>query len=306
MGKKIVVLGVFVADTAYRATRQPRMGETILGNDFALGPGGKGSNQAVAAAMLSGDVHFISRLGNDSFAELALSIWNKSGVIPEVSYDSNSYTGAAFIYIDEKSGDNAIIVCPGAANNISIDDVDQHSDLIASSSVFVTQMEQPMEPAYKALRIAKSGGSKTILNPAPVAPLDSEIFSFCDFITPNETETEGITGISVGSTREAEEASKELLRKGCSATVITLGENGAYFHDGFKGRHVNAFNAGKVVETTGAGDAFNGGFAVAIANGMEMGEAVEFGCAVAAISVTRPGTASSMPKLEEVGKLIRK
>ena len=143
----VVVLGVFVADTAYRADRMPRLGETVLGNSFSLGPGGKGSNQAVAAGRLGVEVSMITRLGKDNFAEMALDIWKKSGVTPHVKQSEDDYTGAAYIFVEESSGDNAIIIAPGAASKISVSDLDSRSDLIESADVFVTQLEQPIEAA---------------------------------------------------------------------------------------------------------------------------------------------------------------
>ena len=171
MGQDIVVLGVFVADTSYRADRAPRMGETIMGNSFALGPGGKGSNQAVAAARVGGKVHFITRLGRDPFAEMALATWDKAGVIPEITQHDDSYTGAAYIFVEEASGDNAIIVCPGVAGTISTSDIDACKGLISGAAVFMTQLEQPMAAAHHALGMARAGGAVTILNPAPAAEL---------------------------------------------------------------------------------------------------------------------------------------
>jgi ribokinase len=300
----IVILGVFVADTAYRADRQPRMGETILGRSFALGPGGKGSNQAVAAAMAGGRVHFITRLGKDPFAEMARATWARAGVTPEVTEDAESYTGAAYIFVEESSGNNAIIIAPGAAGRISVADVDARAGLIGGASVFVTQLEQPMPAAERALRIARAGGARTILNPAPAAPISDEMLAHCDFVTPNESEAEGITGFPVGSLDEAEAAAKALRRRGVGAAIITLGEMGALYHDGARTVHVPAFDAGPVVETTGAGDAFNGGFAVALSEGRDPVDAVRFGCATAAISVTRPGTAPSMPDRAEIDALL--
>ena len=305
MSGKIVILGVFVADTAYRADRQPKMGETILGNSFALGPGGKGSNQAVAAAKAGGRVHFISRLGDDAFAEMARATWADAAVTPEIIVDHDSFTGAAYIFIEEDSGDNAIIIAPGAARNISEADVELHSDLIASASVFITQLEQPIPAARHALEIARNGGvARTILNPAPAAEIPSAILSACDFVTPNETEAEGITGVPVHSVEDAKRAAGVFLSRGVGAAIITLGENGALYRDGDRVAHVPAYDAGPVVETTGAGDAFNGGFAAALATGAEPVEAVRFGCATAAISVTRPGTAPSMPLRSEIETLL--
>ena len=155
--KDIVILGVFVADTAYRASRQPKIGETIIGNEFSLGPGGKGSNQAVAAALAGGNVHFISRLGKDDFANMAISLWEKSGITPHVTQYSDSYTGAAYIFIEDKTGNNAIIVSPGAAANINDDDITANKELIQGSRVFMTQLEQSLDAAGTALSFAKDG-----------------------------------------------------------------------------------------------------------------------------------------------------
>ena len=304
MAGKIVILGVFVADTAYRADRQPRMGETIMGNRFALGPGGKGSNQAVAAARAGGNVHFISRLGQDDFADMALKTWADAGVTAAVIQDPNSFTGAAYIFVEEGSGDNAIIVCPGAASDISVADIEAQRELIEGASVFVTQLEQPMDAAQRGLEIARSAGVKTILNPAPAATIPAEMLALCDFVTPNESEAEGITGIEVQSPDEAGAAADVLLSMGVGAALITLGEQGVFYRDAEKTVHVPAVQAGPVLETTGAGDAFNGGFATALAEGMDAVEATGFGCVVAGISVTRAGTAPSMPSRAEVNALL--
>lgn len=304
MGGKIVILGVFVADTAYRAERQPKIGETILGRSFTLGPGGKGSNQAVAAARAGGEVHFLSRLGKDPFADMARTTWKSAGVVPEIIEDAESYTGAAYIFVEDATGNNAIIISPGAAGRISVEDVEARADLIASASVFVTQLEQPMPAARRALEIARAGGARTILNPAPAAGIPPEMLALCDYVTPNESEAEGITGIAVTSVAEAERAADALLAQGVGAAIVTLGENGALFRDGDRSIHVPAVDAGQVVETTGAGDAFNGGFAAALAEDQDPVSAVRFGCATAGISVTRPGTAPSMPSRDEIEALL--
>ena len=304
MAGKIVILGVFVADTAYRADRAPRMGETILGNSFALGPGGKGSNQAVAAARLGADVAFLSKLGRDPFAEMALKTWAEAGVTPRVAQSDESYTGAAYIFVEEATGENAIIICPGVAATISPDDIEAEAELIRSASVFVTQLEQPMPAAMRALEIAKDAGVATILNPAPAAELPEGMLELCDYVTPNESEAQGITGIPVSTPADAERAAEAFLERGVGSAVITLGEKGALYRGANGAEHVAAFDAGPVVETTGAGDAFNGGFAVALARGEDPAAAVRFGCASAGISVTRPGTAPSMPDLAEVEALL--
>ncbi|MET0575969.1 MAG: ribokinase [Mesorhizobium sp.] len=299
MAKPIVILGIFVADTAYRAARAPRMGETILGTGFKLGPGGKGSNQAVAAARLEADVSFITRLGKDTFAEMAMRTWAEAGVKPHIIETPESYTGAAYIFVEEATGNNAIIVSPGAASLISPADIDAHAALIRSAGVFVTQLEQPVEAALQALRIARAAGVVTVLNPAPAAPLADEIFGLCDYVTPNETETEELTGMKVETIDQARVAAARLMERGAGAAVVTLGDKGALLHTQTQSELVPAYRVGPVVETTGAGDAFNGGFAVGLARGFTPLEAVRFGCAVAGISVTRPGTAPSMPSLTE-------
>lgn len=304
--KPVVILGVFVADTAYRADRQPRMGETILGNSFKLGPGGKGSNQAVAAGKLGADITFLTRLGVDAFADMAKQTWQAASVKSAVIDTPDSYTGAAYIFVEEGSGNNAIIVSPGAAMLISPADIEAHADLIRSAGVFVTQLEQPIDAALKALEIARGAGVTTILNPAPAATLPDSIYALCDYVTPNESEAEGLTGIKVSSIEDARRAADALLAKGVGTVIVTLGEKGALLHSKDCSEHVGAVNAGAVIETTGAGDAFNGGLAAALAKGVEPLEAVHFACAVAGISVTRPGTAPSMPTLEEVEALLAK
>ncbi|MDP3525047.1 MAG: ribokinase [Hoeflea sp.] len=301
---KVVVLGVFVADTAYRAARAPRMGETIMGESFALGPGGKGSNQAVAAARAGVETHFITRLGRDTFAEMALQTWKEAGVTAAVTQHSDSYTGAAYIFIEAGTGNNAIIVCPGVAGQISPADMDARSDLISGASVFVTQLEQPMDAAQRALEIARANGVQTILNPAPAAELPEGMLALCDYVTPNETEAEALTGLAVTTLEEAALAARKLIAMGAKAAVITLGDKGALYHAGDQSVHVPAFHAGPVMETTGAGDAFNGGFAAALARGDDPISAVRFGCATAAISVTRAGTAPAMPSHAEILALL--
>ena len=299
---KVVILGVFVVDTAYRATRMPKMGETILGKTFALGPGGKGSNQAVAAGKLEADVTIISRLGEDDFGQMAMQIWKDAHVKSTIKYSPDAYTGAAFIFIDDKTGDNAIIIAPGAAADISVEDIRENAELIAAADVFLTQLEQPIDVAHEGLITAKRNGKITILNPAPAADLPKEVFEVCDYITPNETEAEVITGLPVRNEAEAESAAQYLAGLGVKTPIVTMGEQGAFL---FGYGMVSAYESGSVVETTGAGDAFNGAFAVALSEGKSALDAVRFGCATAAISVARPGAASSMPTRDEVEQLLR-
>ena len=305
-GERIVVLGVFVADATFRADRQPRMGETILGRSFALGPGGKGSNQAVAAGRAGGDAHMLTLLGRDAFAEMALATWREAGVTPAVAQREDAATGAASIFVEAASGDNAIIICPGVAATITPADVEARADLIASARVLLTQLEQPIPAARRALEIARDAGATTILNPAPAAPLPEGLLALCDVVTPNESEAAALTGLPATGVEEAEAAARALREAGAGAVVVTLGERGALYHDGPRTELVPAFAVGAVAETTGAGDAFNGALAVALAQGRDPVDAVRFGCAAAGISVTRPGAAASMPTLEEIEQVLDK
>ena len=301
---RVVVLGVFVADTAYRADRAPKMGETIMGRSFALGPGGKGSNQAVAAAMAGAEVQMITRLGTDPFADMALATWKKAGVQPAISQHADSYTGAAYIFVEHATGNNAIIICPGVANTICDADIDARAGLIRAADVFITQLEQPIPVAVHALTMARRAGVTTVLNPAPAAALPDGMLALCDWVTPNESEAEALTGLPVTNADEALAAAKALRAMGAGAVIVTLGAQGALLHDATRTMLIPVQTAGPVVDTTGAGDAFNGGFVAALAGGADPVTAARFGAATAGISVTRAGTAPSMPALSEIKALL--
>jgi ribokinase len=300
----VAILGIFVADLAFRAARPPAIGETIIGSGFKMGPGGKGSNQAVAAARAGAPTSFITRLGKDEFGAMALSLWRKEGIATWAAESVDDPTGAAYIYVNERTGENAIIVVPGAAGGISVDDVEAGRSVIEGAHVFVTQLEQPVAAAARALDIAKQAGVTTIFNPAPAAEIDAAIFKSCDFVTPNESEAALLTGLRVKSVDDARRAGDALIAKGAGAALVTLGEQGALLHQKGRSLHIPAFSAGTVVETTGAGDAFNGAFAAALSRGDMPERAARFGCAFAAISVTRPGTAPSMPNRAEAETLM--
>jgi ribokinase len=302
----VAILGIFVADLAFRSRRMPVVGETIAGSGFAMGPGGKGSNQSVAASRAGTKVTFISKLGRDAFGDIARETWAREGIAARVATSDKEPTGAAFIYVNEVNGENAIIVVPGAAGSISASDVDAAADAIRGARVFVTQLEQPVAAARRALEIARDAGVVTVFNPAPAAPFDDEIYPLCDYIVPNETEAAGITGLPLASLDDARKVGDVLLARGVGTALITLGERGALFHTRDRSVHVPAVKAGTVVETAGAGDAFVGGFAAALARGDDPLAATRFGCAVAGISVTRPGTAPSMPTLAEIDALMAK
>ena len=187
---------------------------------------------------------------------------------------------------------------------MSVQDVEAKADLIRSAAVFVTQLEQPIPAALRALQIARGAGVTTILNPAPAAALDDAMLALCDYLTPNESEAETLTGLPVTTIAEAEAAADALMARGVGAVIITLGANGALYRDRARSVHVPVISAGPVVETTGAGDAFNGGFAVALSEGRDVVDALRFACATAGISVTRPGTAPAMPSRAEIDALL--
>ncbi len=302
----VTVMGSFVADLAFRTGRIPAWGETLMGQSFKLGPGGKGSNQAVAAARAGGKVSFISKLGPDPFGDMARSLYQTEGIDTRFLFRTQSATGAAAIIVDADKGENAIIVVPGACFEVTTAEVEQARELIAGSSVFVAQLELPLAAVEHGLALAHSLGVTTILNPAPAAPLPASIYPHIDYITPNESETAALTGIPVATLADAEQAASAFLARGVRNAVITLGAQGAYVKNARLKAHVPAVNAGKAVETTGAGDAFNGGFAVALSEGMDLVAAARFGCVTAGISITRPGTAPSMPTRAEIDALFRK
>lgn len=305
MAHDIVILGVFVADAAFRCARLPRLGETLIGTGFTLGPGGKGSNQAVAAAKAGGDVGFLARIGADTFGDMGLTTWAEAGVTPLVIRDEALATGAAGIFIEETEGRNAIIISPGAAAAITVTDVEARAAEIEGAKVAVTQLEQPVDVAERFLRIASEAGVTTVFNPAPAAALPEGMLALCDYVTPNEAEAEELTGIAVTDRDSATRAAEALLVLGVRrAAIVTLGGDGALVLDAEGARHVPAMKAGPVVDTTGAGDAFNGGFACALAEGRGLDDALRFATAVAALSVTKHGTAASMPARSEVEALL--
>ncbi len=303
----VTVMGSFVADLAFRSPELPRWGQTVMGSEFRLGPGGKGSNQAVAAARLGGKVSFIAKLGRDPFGELARKTYRAEGVDTEFCFeDAGLGTGAASIVVHEGKGENAIVVVPGAGYALTPAEVDRAAGRIRASAIFVTQLEVPVATAARGLELAHRAGVPTIFNPAPAPrrPLPEGLLAWCDYLTPNESEAAALTGRAVASVADAERAADALLALGARNVVITLGERGALVKNAELCRHVPAQDAGPVVETTGAGDAFNGGLAIALAEGLDLVAATRLGCAVAAISVTRYGTAPAMPSRAEVDRLL--
>jgi ribokinase len=293
---KIVVVGSFNADLTSYMARMPRPGETVHGRKFVTGPGGKGSNQAVAAARLGAEVTFVGRIGQDVFAPYALNMWAEEGIRTEyVVQDPENATGVAPIFVDD-SGENSIVVVLGANLAVSTADVDAAAGAIRSADILLVQLEIDYETVAYALQVAKRHGVHTILNPAPAGHLPAEVLKLADYITPNETELEILADRPGASLQEAAAA---LLARDGQTVIVTLGAQGAQYvrRDG-SGR-VPAYQV-DVIDTTGAGDAFNGGLAVALAEGNSLEQAINFANAAAALCVTRRGAAASMAIRAEV------
>jgi ribokinase len=303
---KVSILGAFVTDLTCRTDRMAKWGETILGNSFKLGPGGKGSNQAVAAARLDADVSLITKIGRDAFGEMAKRFYTEQGMSLSHIYEDPEETSAtATIIIDENTRENSIIVVQGACAHLTIEEVETAKSDIGGADIFLTQLELPMAPTVRGIELAHAAGVPIILNPAPALPVPPDLLAKVDYLTPNETEAVTLVGKeSLDQFRDVEQLADELLAFGVRNVVITLGEKGAFVKGSGVTQHVPGFRMDKVVETTGAGDAFTGGFAVALAEKQSLVEAARFGCAVAGISVTRRGTAPSMPYRKEVDALL--
>lgn len=300
MAPKIVVVGSFNTDLTSYMERMPRPGETVNGRRFVTGPGGKGSNQAVAAARLGAEVTFVGRVGQDVFAELALNTWKKEGINTDfVVRDPEHSTGVAPIFVDD-SGENSIVVVLGANLAMQPSDVDAAAHVIAEADILLTQLEINYDIVAYALKVAKEKGVRTILNPAPAGTLPRDVLALADFMTPNETELEVLSGTSH---LPVEEAARSLLVTDDQTVIVTLGAQGARYVRKQESVRIPGFQV-DVVDTTGAGDAFNGGLAVALAEGFSLQDAIRFANATAALCVTRPGTAPSMPYRSEVEALL--
>jgi ribokinase len=297
--EKIVVIGSTNTDMVIVADHFPAPGETILGGKFLMNPGGKGANQAVAAARLGGDVAFISKVGQDVFGQQAIQNLINEGIeVAGVAIDLNEPSGVAQITVD-RYAENCIVVAPGANMTLGISDVDKMIALIDSSEIVLAQLEIPLDTVRYAMKLAAKSGKKTILNPAPAVPLEDELLKTLYLITPNETETEILTGIKVTDRTSARKAAEFLLGKGVSVVIITLGASGAYVFDGSVEEQIPAPNV-EAVDTTAAGDTFNGALAVALADNRPIIEAVRFANQAAARTVTKMGAQSSIPFLSEL------
>ena len=302
---KLSILGIFVADLAFFG-KIPKVGETILGEDFVVGPGGKGSNQSVAAGKAGASIDFITKVGDDDYGKMAFGIYKDTNVGSDYVYISKEHsTGVAAILLNKDTGENAISVVPGAAGALTIQDIDNAKDVIINSSIFLTQLEAPMEVVVHALKIAKENKVTTILNPAPAAKLDSSVFPLVDYFTPNESEASFYASGEIKNRDDAEKYGQEFLDLGVKNLLITLGDQGVYFQNNNEMHFEPSLSLGsKVIDTSGAGDAFSGAFATALCEEKSISDSIKFANAFAGISTTRIGTANSMPSREEIDKLL--
>ncbi len=298
---KISVLGIFVADISFLANKIPSEGETILGENYNIGPGGKGCNQAIAIARLGGTVNFISKIGKDNYGQLAIETLKQNNIDTSTIIESSDHqTGVAGIMVDSKTGNNAINVITGAPSTLSIDEVNKNLDKIENSKIFLTQLEIPKDVTLYSLKVAKKNKVLTILNPAPASEISKEFFNYIDYFTPNETEAEFYTGIKIRNEKEAKEASTKLLNLGVKKVIITLGDKGLFYSDGKEDIYIKALDLKNVLDTTGAGDAFNGGLAFALSQNKPIEEALNLANKVAGLSTTKFGAGKSMPLLRDL------
>jgi ribokinase len=301
---KIFVSGIYAADLVFTGQRLPVPGETVTASGFMRSHGGKGSNQAIAAARAGAAVSLFGRVGNDAFGREALALWRLEGVDAKVSVMDGLPTGAASIFVDTSTGSNTIAVYPGASSSMRSEDVDAVEQDIAASDVFVVQLEQPVNVVMRGLELARRHGVATVLNPAPAVDLPSQVFPLCDYMLPNESEASALTGMPVDTPADARVAAQALLDKGVRHVIITLGEKGALYCGSDGTFLVEACVVGPCLDPTGAGDGFTAGFSVGLARGMGIRQAMEFGAALAGISVTRTGAAQSMPTLNEIQAIV--
>lgn len=301
----VVVVGSFMMDLIVRAERMPKEGETIVGKEFQRAPGGKGANQAMAAARLGGNVTMIGRVGDDLFGQDQIRSLREAGIETRyISVDPEAPTGVGCITLDDSSGNNRIIIVPGANMRCTPGDVDRADEALRSADVLLLQLEIPMEVNLHVLRRARELGKPVIFNPAPARPLDRELLELVTVLTPNETEAEALTGIEIKTVEDAERAAAALRAQGVQTVIITLGGKGSLYYDA-SGPTLAPTWPVEVVDTTAAGDAFNGAFAVAFAKGLPKEEALRFANAAGALTVTGMGAQPSIPTLERLEAFLK-
>ncbi|WP_130863047.1 ribokinase [Bacilliculturomica massiliensis] len=295
----IAVVGSLNMDLVVSTPNIPRPGETVMGRDFKQVPGGKGGNQAAAAAKLGGDVKMIGCVGEDDMGRVLKASLERDGVdVRTVREVSGTSTGIAAIAVGD-SGDNSITVAPGANYSLTAGDIEASRGLIAEADVLLTQLEIPMQAVEKALRFAKEAGNMTILNPAPASALSVEIMKCTDILTPNETELEILSGCPADTEENIREAGRKLIFAGVGELIVTLGGSGCMHITRDGARHYPAYEV-TAVDTTAAGDSFNGALAVCLDRGMSVEDAIAFAMKVGAMTVTKEGAQTSLPALAEV------
>ena len=297
---RITVVGGYATGLTLKVKRLPCTGETILASGYRVHYGGKGSNQAVGCVRLGAEVAFVAKIGEDAFGEMALRLYREEGIdVAFVHQTAERPTGMCFILVEAETGNNCVVVDPGANELLSPFDVAQCEAALKTSAVLLTQLEIPVAAAVAALFRARENGATTILNPSPVRPLPPSVLQLVDVLTPNQTAAKVITGRSPDAVVEPEEVARDLIRAGVRQVVMTLGEKGALIVTASSAIHVAAMTM-SAVDTTGAGDAFNAGLATALASGESLESAVEFAVVTGGLAVTREGVIPSLPRREEV------
>lgn len=301
----VVVVGSFMMDLIVRTERIPKEGETVIGKEFQRAPGGKGANQAVAAARLGARVTMVGRVGDDLFGQDQIRSLQAAGIETRyITIDPEAPSGVGSVTVDMSTGNNRIIIVPGANMRCTPEDVDRAAAALEQADVILLQCEIPQEVNLHVLRRAKQLGKPVIFNPAPARPLDQETLELVTVLTPNETEAEALTGIEIRTVQDAERAAQRLREQGVQTVIITLGEKGSLLYDDAGPKLSPAWPV-DVVDPTAAGDAFNGAFAVAYAKGMPVDEALRFANAAGALTVTGIGAQPSIPTLERLEAFMR-
>ena len=302
---KIVVVGSSNTDMIVRAANIPRPSETVIGSEFRMGGGGKGANQAVAAARAGGDVAFIARVGDDIFGRQAVEGFRRDGIETRFVFkNKRAASGVALIVVDNH-GENSIAVASGANAKLTPADIEKAKGVIAAADILLLQLETPLETISRAAKLACANGVPVILNPAPARSLDQKMLGLVTILTPNEIETEILTGIKIKSRTDMAKAARKLMVRGVKAVLITLGARGVFVADG-KTRTIMPACKVKAVDTTAAGDVFNGALAVALAEGRALLDAARFANAAAALSVTKWGAQPSAPKRKDIERFMTK
>lgn len=303
---KVVCFGSYVVDLTSRSHHLPVPGETVIGSSFKLGPGGKGSNQAVAAHRAGANVNVITKVGKDIFGKMALDFYQSEGMNTDyVFIDDERETGAALIMVDENTAQNCILVVSGACGNVNDADIQKARPLIEEADLLLLQLEINLDAIYKIIDIAFEAGVKIVLNTAPVQKIEQALFAKIDTVTPNEVEASLITGIRVVDEQTAAKAARVFLDWGVRNVVITMGKAGVFVMNKEKHEFIESVKV-DAVDTTGAGDAFNGGFVTALIEGNDIFDAARFANITGALSVTKFGTAPAMPYREDINAMVKK